>query len=208
MQTQKSRIITKELSKKIDSKLLPTLKNRSTSHNRFIITFSGVPGTGKTTIAKILEKRYSAVKINNDAIRKIIVENHLTTSEEETEQLLQEYNFNLISKIPFRNKRLILDKSMDRRYKWFLGICTRCNLNYFLIRLTIPDESKALAMLSKREEITNTERTSMKRWFKEYLQCTNDLNANITLDAINPDMNKLFNLLDTIFCKDEPKARA
>ena len=156
-------MLTKKAVKTINDKLFPTLKNKDYSFQQFIITFSGVPGTGKTNIAKNLEEKYKAVRINNDYIREIIRNEKLAEFELETEQLLQEYNFDLTTKIPFQNKRIILDKSMDRRYEWFLGVCESNNLKYFLIRLNVNSPREALKMLSKREKITQVEISSMER---------------------------------------------
>ena len=51
---------------------IKTLPNLSTSNGNFMIAFSGTPGCGKTTIAKIIENQFGALRINNDDIRNII----------------------------------------------------------------------------------------------------------------------------------------
>ena len=49
------------------------LKNRKVRRNKkLIICFSGIPGSGKTVLAKILEKRYRGVRINSHRIGKIM----------------------------------------------------------------------------------------------------------------------------------------
>ena len=77
---------------KISENLFSKLKNTNIYHSPFIITFSGVPGCGKSSLAKIIEDKYNAVRINNDLIRDIITEEKLTNSGEDTEILLQNYN--------------------------------------------------------------------------------------------------------------------
>ena len=57
---------------KINKRFFPKLKNTNTNNLPFIIAFSGVPGSGKTTISKILEKKYKGVRIDNDELRDII----------------------------------------------------------------------------------------------------------------------------------------
>ncbi len=198
---QNNRILTEELYQTINSYLFPRLKNKDIPHPQFIITFSGVPGTGKTSIAKKLEDRYRAVRINNDHVRKIITSQGLADSEEEAEQLLQEYGFQLLPHLPFPNKRTVLDKSMDRRYGWFLDVCHDYDLKYFLIRLNISGIDEALKMLGKREPIKDIERTSMKRWFREYQDCVRNLESDMTLNAENPDLRGLFRRLDSVLVK-------
>ncbi len=52
---------------------LKHLKNKNISNNKkAVICFSGIPGAGKTYIAKILEKRYKGVRIRSDDIREIV----------------------------------------------------------------------------------------------------------------------------------------
>jgi adenylate kinase family enzyme len=181
---------------KISETLFSKLKNTNIYHSPFIITFSGVPGCGKSSLAKLLEQKYRAVRINNDFIREIIRKRKLTNSEEDVEQLLQDYNYHLIENYPFKNKLIILDKSMDRRYNQFIGLFKSENLEYFVIRLDTPNIEMALKMLGKREEITKQVKNSMKRWFREYHRCCDNLKADITFDVNNIDLNKLFNKLD------------
>lgn len=186
----------KEKYNKISENLFPNLKNINRINLPFIIIFSGVPGCGKTSLAKILEKRYRGVRINNDYIRGIIDKEKLTTTSEEAEELLQDYNEYLIKNYPSKNKLIILDKSVDRRYKRFIELFKFKSWEYFVIRLDVPDIVIALKMLGKREKITKQVRNSMKQWFREYHDCCNNVKADIIFDVNNIDLNKLFNKLD------------
>lgn len=186
----------KEKYNKISERLFPKLKNINRINPPFIITFSGVPGCGKTSLAKILEKRYNGVRINNDYIRRIIDKEKLTTTSKEMEDFLQNYNEYLIKNYPFKNKLIILDKSMDRMYNRFIEVFKSKNLEYFVIRLDILNIERALKMLGKREKITKQVRNSMKQWFREYHDCCDNVKADITFDVHNIDLNKLFNEFD------------
>ncbi len=184
--------MTKNQYNAISENLFSKLKNVNILHSPFIIAFSGVPGCGKTSLAKILEEKYKAVRINNDFIREIIRKRKLTNSEEKDEQLLQDYNHHLIENYPFKNKLIILDKSMDRRYKQFIKLFKSKNLRYFIIRLNIPDIRTALKLLGKREKITNQVKNSMERWFREYNDCCSNLKADIVFDFDSINLDKLF----------------
>lgn len=181
---------------KISENLFSKLKNTNIYHSPFIITFSGVPGCGKSSLAKIIEDKYNAVRINNDLIRDIITEEKLTNSGEDTEILLQNYNSYLIENYPFKNKLIILDKSMDRQYSRFIGLFELKKLDYFIIRLNTPSIKIALNRLGEREKITPQIENSMKGWFREYNNCCDNLKADITFEAGDVDLNKLFNRLD------------
>lgn len=71
----------KKLYKKIFALHKKKLRNTSKNHShRIIISFSGVPGSGKTHLSKLIEKRYGAVRIPKDDIRDIL--NHQLQPEE------------------------------------------------------------------------------------------------------------------------------
>jgi adenylylsulfate kinase-like enzyme len=48
------------------------LENKNIKNEKLIICFSGIPGSGKTTVAKKLERRYRGVRINTHDLGKII----------------------------------------------------------------------------------------------------------------------------------------
>ena len=62
---------------KIDSELLltvdklyrPNIKNSAVDHPKLLILFSGPPSSGKSTIAKAIEKRFQTIRLENDSIR-------------------------------------------------------------------------------------------------------------------------------------------
>ena len=187
----------KEKFEEINKKLFPTLVNKNKSSKKFIITFFGVPGSGKTTLSKDISKKYDSIIINNDKIREIIIMEKLVSNEEEKENLLQEYNKYLLKNFPFKNKRIVLDKSMDRRYLEFKEIFDEERFPYFLIRIN-SSEKKALQRISKREEITNQLKRSMKRWLKDYNLSKLNFNCDLTINSENPNLKKLFNKLDLL----------
>ena len=187
----------KEKFEEINKKLFPTLVNKNKSSKKFIITFFGVPGSGKTTLSKDISKKYDSIIINNDKIREIIIMEKLVSNEEEKENLLQEYNKYLLKNFPFKNKRIVLDKSMDRRYLEFKKIFEEEKLPYFLIRIN-SSEKIALQKISKREEITNQLKRSMKRWLKDYDFSKLNFNCDLTINSENPNLKKLFNKLDLL----------
>src|SRR5579862_7793134 len=50
-----------------------SLPNKNVAHSRYLVLFSGMVASGKTTIAKLLEHELFAVRVSNDEIRKRIV---------------------------------------------------------------------------------------------------------------------------------------
>jgi len=64
----------KQLFGKIHKKYIKKLKHLNIPHKKLMICFSGFAGSGKTYIAKIVEKKYKGVRIRSDDIRKIIID--------------------------------------------------------------------------------------------------------------------------------------
>lgn len=181
----------KEL-EKISKRLFPQLKNTERERPQLIIVFSGVPGSGKSVLSKKLEEKYSGVKIGNDSIRDII--NHsgdFSFSKEEGEKLLQNYNEFVLRNYPFKNKFLILDKSMDRQYKRFFPIFEELGLKYFVIRMDINKEEAIERIMTRKGEDFDLVKKSMERWKREFEEFGKNSHYDIVLDGKKPDFEKV-----------------
>ncbi len=184
----------------ISKKLFPRLKYIKAQNQQLIIAFSGVPGSGKSELSRKLEEKYSAVRIGNDTIRDISNHSGISPlSEEKRENLLQDYNEYFIRNYPFKNKLLILDKSMDRQYKRFFPVFKELGLGFFIIRLTM-DKEGAIERIMKRkkgEDLDLVER-SMERWQREFLDFGKNAHYDILTDGKNPDFEKVCEKIDKI----------
>lgn len=184
----------------ISKKLFPRLKYIKTQNQQLIIAFSGVPGSGKSKLSRKLEEKYKAVRIGNDTIRDII--NHskiFPLLEGERENLLQDYNEYFARNYSFRNKLLILDKSMDRQYKRFFPVFKELGLEFFIIRLTM-DKEEAIERIMKRKkgEDLDLVKRNMKRWQTEFLDFGKNAHYDILIDGKNPDFEKVCEKIDGI----------
>jgi dephospho-CoA kinase len=175
----------------ISKDLFPHLKNLDVPNKKLVIGFAGVPFSGKTTIAKILEKKYKAVRISSDEIMRVITENKLVKNVEENERLKREYIYFLIEKIPFKNKLIILDKSLDRDYAKFFNLVGK---QKFVIQIEISVE-KAKERARNREDMKSW-LSRFDGWFREHEEFKKNFNADIVLDGENPSLENLFKLID------------
>ncbi|MBI2045380.1 AAA family ATPase [Candidatus Pacearchaeota archaeon] len=194
---------------KITKKLIPNLLNINNKNSQLIITFAGIPSSGKTTIAKRLEKKYKALRINGDIIYDIAEELGLALDYWDLERIKRNYVLAFLESNPFKNKLIILDKGMDRMYKDFINLCKRNKLNYFIISLSL-SKKDAIKRFKKRNPKTwKTWLTKLGRWSKENTQFKRDVSSNIVIDAnkinykeickeINKELEKI---------KNESKAR-
>jgi predicted kinase len=184
----------------ISKKLFSELKYIKNQNQQLIIAFSGVPGSGKSELSKKLGEKYSAIRIGNDTIRDII--NHskiFPLSEEKRENLLQDYNEYFVRNYPFRNKLLILDKSMDRQYKRFFPVFKELGLEFFIIRLTM-DKEGAIERIMKRKkgEDSDLVEKSMERWQREFLDFGKNAHYDILINGEKPDFEKVCEKIDKI----------
>jgi adenylate kinase family enzyme len=131
---------------------LKQLKNLDVKNSKIIVSFSGVPCSGKSTLANDLEKHFKAVKINTDDIRDIIkqvvpVDEY---TRDELQELLIEYNVNFfeyLRKIP--NGFLIIDASVDRNYELVKKTAEDGGYILYIIRILI-EKDELIESFKKR----------------------------------------------------------
>lgn len=80
--------------------------------SKYIITFAGVPGSGKTPIANYLSQAFNLSVFNTDAIRKEIAEDNFGFDREKFNKLRDER----LQKLVDKNMSFILDGSVDREW--------------------------------------------------------------------------------------------
>lgn len=182
----------------ISGRLFSGLKYTKIQNSQLIIAFSGVPGSGKSELSKKLEERYRAVRIGNDSIREIIHNSEaFHFLEEESENLLQDYNEYLIRNYPFRNKLLVLDKSMDRQYKRFFPVFEELKLRFFVIRLTVGKGEAIRRIMDRKEgEDLDLVEKNMERWQSEFEDFGKNASYGVLIDGENPDFEKVYEELD------------
>jgi len=203
---------------KINKRFFPKLKNTNTNNLPFIIAFSGVPGSGKTTISKILEKKYKGVRIDNDELRDIISDfsgNYKLTKKDKeiiikifkfskkiyikemydfsenmikNEVILYKYQKWFLENYPFKNKLLILDSSIDRKYEMLLKILRKKMFKIFIIKLPFNKEM-FLRRERKRNKDTSFFLKNIGRWKRDY----DNLNKNVKVNFVfSNNLNELF----------------
>lgn len=126
------------LNQQLAKEYLQQLKNRSTTHERIFLIFSGVPGSGKTTLARKLARDFEAQYVRHDDIRKIARSHGLDVSK---------MSMSAISKIVIEtiferdaNKFVIIDASLDRTWPVFFEHAEKLKAKPIVIRLDVPRE--------------------------------------------------------------------
>lgn len=187
----KFKIIYNELfsNKSIDKKKL---------NKTLIITFAGIPSSGKSTISKKIKERYGGIIINFDEIFGIIDKNNLEKTTDEIEETKRLFTYSLLRNSELKNKLIILDASQDREHKRFLRVCEENNLDYFIIQLELEREEA----IKRFEERNANELESwifrLSRWTRQHEEFKESTKANLVLNGKNPNIELLFNKLDKI----------
>ena len=177
-----------EITKRLE-KYLP-YKNQ---HNpQLVITFAGIPSSGKTEIAKKLEKRYKAIRINGDLIYDLAKELGLASDYWDLEKIKCNYVLAFLVNNPFRNKLIILDKGMDRMYEEFFALCKKNKLRYFLIQLNL-SKADAINRIKKRDPKNwRSWLAKLDRWIKENNNFKKISKANLVFDANNVNLRRIY----------------
>jgi len=181
------------------------LNHLSKKNKKVLICLSGIPCTGKTFIAKILEKKYGAVRLSSDNLRNLLQKlgkKHPRLLKEKTrEEILEKYLVSLIQKPPFKNSLIILDRGIDRNYPSISSLAKKYNYDLFIIRVLA---SRKIAEKGVRKKLGNPDDnfiSSIDRWVKEYKTFGKKQKHNITIKNDlnkNPNLSLLFKALDKI----------
>lgn len=181
---------------KISNKLIEKLNYTEKNNKQFVIAFLGVPCSGKTYISKKLEQRYKGIRIDSDEIMKINSQGNLVNNTRENEKLKNLYVYSFLKNPPVKNRLIILDKSIDREYENFFSVCKENNLEYFLIQIDLPKKEMINRIHERNPSNLENWLPRVNKWLKEHEECKENINPDIKVNDINPDLKKIFNSLD------------
>ncbi len=197
------------LFKKIYKEHFKKFKNISVPNKKLLICFSGIPGSGKTYISKILEKKYSGIRIRNDGIRQII-HNLLKKEDEENPEnldyvdpILEKYLFWLFLNYSLENKLIILDSGIDRRYKEIFSMFKNKKYTIFLIRIKTSRKILEQRIFEKKNCRDPHFDREIKRWTLEWKEFGKKIKADIVIENENKlNLKPLFIKLDKLTKKE------
>lgn len=176
----------KSINKIIHEEYTKKLKNISIPHKKLMICFSGFSDSGKTHIAKILEQRYKGIRIRSDNIRTIISNLNPKISDTDKDRIVYAYLEKLFENWKFKNKLLILDRGIDRKYQETFSIFKKQDYKIFIIRLKV---SKKVAYKRASERSKGIDQhfiNEINRWIREW----KDFGKKVKADIIIKNENK------------------
>lgn len=131
------------LFQKIDAIYRPSILNVDVVQpKRLVVLLSGPSSSGKTTLAKQLEKHFQAIRLENDAVRRIVKNLYPEKSTGQISALIHEYMRRLRSELVDRteNGLWIIDASVDREYEMYADFALIFGFTTFLIAMVIPED--------------------------------------------------------------------
>ena len=197
------------LFKKIYKEHFKKFKNISVPNKKLLICFSGIPGSGKTYISKILEKKYSGIRIRTDGIRKII--HNLLKKETEkhhenldyVDPILKKYLSWLFLNYSFANKLIILDKGIDRGYKEIFAMFKKKKYQMFIIRIKASQKILEKRIFEKKNCRDPHFDSEIKRWTLEWKEFGKKIKPNLIIENENKlNLKPLFIKLDKLTKKE------
>lgn len=129
----------KKLIEDIANSYYAELGNRKVRQPRYIVLFSGVVGSGKSTIARAIEYKLHAVRVSNDEIRDRIMATAPTIQAKIREEAKFKVGKAVMSRLAQETSGLIVvDASCDRGFDEYYGSAKRNGYRVILLRLEIP----------------------------------------------------------------------
>jgi predicted kinase len=176
---------------------LKKFKYLAESHEKFVICFSGIAGSGKTHIAKILEERYNGIRIRNDDIRQIIL--GLDAGVEDLDKVTYEYGEWFFRNNNFQNGLIIVDSGIDRRYGVLFPFFEEKRYKIFVIRLDVPIEVCERRVIERSGKLDNNYISRIEGWQKQHKKFGENFESDIVINnECELNLDELFSKLDKL----------
>lgn len=177
------------------------LKNLDKEGKKLLITFAGIPGSGKSTIAKALEKELEAVRINSIDVEKA----YMSLGHKQNIPVKRAYIEWLMNKIAkeVKNKTIILDKGIERTYEDILKWVKDNDYEIFVIGVECKRKTAERRIVTREgEKKAKDYLAEMDRWKREYreykklnishiIMNTEEGNLKEWVDSITKQLNKI-----------------
>jgi len=127
-----------QLITQVATRYYDSLAHKDSAHDKYLMLFSGVPGSGKSTVAGALERELDGLRFSNDEIRDQIMELAPEIKAATREHIKSE----VVSKVMGRlaevpNGLIIIDASCDRGYDDYATWAANRNYRIILLRMEV-----------------------------------------------------------------------
>ncbi len=182
-----------------------SMRYLNVSRSRLFIMFSATPGMGKTTLAKLIEEKFQAVRISSDESKVLLSECEINPNERDPETGLimsERYLDYCIHQVNsrFANHMIILDKSVDRTYEKYRSLMQGLDYELYLIRLYV-EKDEVIRRLYEREGSRAPNFVKhLNRWLVDYQLSSKLFPENFRFDE-KRELSELYINIDEYYEK-------
>lgn len=140
-----------EIKQYLDERYLRNLPNQDIAHPKLLVVFSGGNAVGKTTIAQKIQERFQALVIENDAIKRCLLEKYPDMQRAELNPLVWKYTMNLYAHLDewAQNGLVVRDGVIDWYYDRILPVFRERGYEFFIIEFNI-SRAASIELIKKR----------------------------------------------------------
>lgn len=168
------------------------------NNSKIFITFSGVPGSGKSYWSQQIATRYKAVLLDNNLVRNIIRELYNTENIEIIQGKLLEYvklYFDQVFK--WNNRFIVLDSNIDHKYDEVKEYCTHYNFKLVVIGIDVDKELAEKRIIAREGDKAKNYIKYLEHWFNKNNEFRSKHNVDFTIN-MNTKETELWHLLDNL----------
>ncbi len=149
--------ISEELKNYLDTNYFFNLKNVEQKNSKLLIVFSGGNAMGKSHLSQAISEKFGALVIENDGIKRALLQFNAKFSRTELNLLTWQYTLNLYSRLDTltTNGLIVRDGLIDWYYDRILPIFERAGYPVYVIGYDI-SESKARELILRRGDTPTT----------------------------------------------------
>lgn len=128
-----------DLVQRLANEYYDSLPNKEVGQPKYVVLFSGVVGSGKSTIARAIEQNLQAVRVSNDEIREHITAVNPTIEPTLRERLKLKIGNEVLERLANETTGLIIiDASCDRGYDDYRAWAEKHGYRIILLRIDVP----------------------------------------------------------------------
>ena len=155
----------------VDEAFLEGLRNTEKDQEPFMVFFTGVPFSGKSTVAKVLQHRYDMVRVETDRIREIADSRDLDVD-------AYSYIKSFLKEYSEPNKRIVQDSSIDRIYEDIIPYCEENEIPCYIIKMPVPKDMDKRAREKGGLYLENWKNSTIEEFLEEHQKAAEELNID------------------------------
>jgi predicted kinase len=145
---------------------------------KLLITFCGVPGSGKTVLAKKLSKDLNAYRVNNDDIRDLLRLKGQSLEGVVIGQISRKVVGDILTESS--NKTIVVDSSIDRSWPQFFETAANAQAATFVIRMNCSREEITKRLIARGKDSGYMKRHEI--FFTQFEACKRNVAADMELE--------------------------